>query len=67
MMTSEFATWRKSTYSAGNAECVEVAAGRRTVGVRDTRQLEQGPVLEFPAEAWASFIASAGRIACSTS
>ena len=57
-MTSEFATWRKSSYSAGNAECVEVAAAR-TVGVRDTRQRGRGPVLEFPGAAWTAFIATA--------
>lgn len=58
-MTSEFATWRKASYSSGNSECIEVAAASRTVGVRDTRQLERGPVLQFPAAAWTAFIASA--------
>jgi hypothetical protein len=57
-MTSEFATWRKSSYSAGNAECVEVAANPRAVGVRDTRQLGRGPVVVFSAAAWRAFIAA---------
>jgi hypothetical protein len=57
MTTGELASWRKSSYSGGNSDCVEVAAGRRTVGVRDTWQSGRGPVLEFPAAAWAAFIA----------
>jgi Domain of unknown function (DUF397) len=59
MTTGEFAAWRKSSYSGGNSDCVEVAAGRRTVGVQDTQQLGRGPVLEFSAAAWAAFIATA--------
>ena len=59
-MTSEnFTGWRKASYSAANSECVQVAAQRRTVGVRDTRQAGRGPVLEFPAAAWRDFIAAA--------
>ena len=56
-MTSEdFTGSRKASYSAANSECVEVAAGPRTVGVRDTRQHGRGPVLEFSAAAWQGFI-----------
>jgi hypothetical protein len=51
--------WRKSSYSSGNAECVEVAAGQAAVGVRDTKQRESGPMLEFPPTAWRAFIADA--------
>jgi hypothetical protein len=53
--------WRTSTYSAGNAECVEVAARQQVVGVRDTKQLGVGQVLEFTAAAWVAFIANAKR------
>ena len=58
MMDDGFAGWRKSSYSDANGGCVELAADERIVGVRDTRQLSQGPVLKFPARAWLAFIAS---------
>jgi hypothetical protein len=59
-MTREDVTgWRKSSHSAGNAECVQVAAGQAAVGVRDTKQRESGPMLEFPVATWRAFIAKA--------
>jgi hypothetical protein len=58
MMDDGFAGWRKSSYSDANGGCVEVAAGERIVGVRDTRQFSRGPLLEFPAGVWLAFIAS---------
>lgn len=58
MMDDGFAGWRKSSYSDANGGCVEVAADERIVGVRDTRQFSQGPLLKFPVPAWLAFIAS---------
>ena len=63
--------WRKSSYSNSSANCVEVAfaaggtAGSVTdeavitgqlVGVRDSKQHGSGPVLEFSAAAWNTFL-----------
>lgn len=50
--------WRKASYSVSAGNCVEVAADEEMVGVRDTKQSQRGPVLEFGAGAWRSFIAS---------
>ncbi|MEU6850982.1 DUF397 domain-containing protein [Actinacidiphila alni] len=52
------AAWRKSTYSGGEGgECIEVADGFEGVmPVRDSKD-PQGPVLVFPAAAWAAFVA----------
>lgn len=48
--------WRKSTYSNGQAECVEVAVQPACVVVRDSKD-RTGPVLVFSAEEWRAFIA----------
>ncbi|MET8760812.1 DUF397 domain-containing protein [Lentzea sp. NPDC004782] len=49
-------TWRKSSYSGGNAgdECVEVAFAQ-VVRVRDSKNAA-GPELKFSVEAWQGFI-----------
>lgn len=52
------AVWRKSSYSnQEGGDCVEVADDfPGIVPVRDSKDSE-GPVLVFPAAAWAAFIA----------
>ena len=49
--------WRKSSYSNGQANCVEIAAlrgGRTTVVVRDSKA-PGGSALMFGARAWQKF------------
>jgi hypothetical protein len=60
------ADWRKSSRSGGSNDCVEVSTSERVVGVRDTKQQGEGPVLEFSAVAWHAFLAEAksGELGC---
>jgi Domain of unknown function (DUF397) len=52
-------TWHKSSYSAYNGNCLEVAELQPDViGVRDTKDAGRGPVLVFEAAAWRSFLDS---------
>jgi len=48
------AVWRKSTYSAGDGNCVEVAATHEGIGVRDTKNRRAGR-LTVPYTAWQAF------------
>ena len=51
------ATWRKSSYSNGGGNCVEVAdLSDGTRVLRDSKNPDDG-VLIFDSEAWASFVA----------
>lgn len=46
--------WRKSSYSAESAACVEVAETEGIL-VRDSKDPD-GPRLRFPRAAWAAFV-----------
>ncbi|MFW6694743.1 DUF397 domain-containing protein [Streptomyces sp. MAR4 CNX-425] len=52
--------WHKSSYSDNGGQCIEVAANlvaaRGVVPVRDSKD-PSGPVLDFTADAFASFVA----------
>jgi hypothetical protein len=49
------AGWFKSSYSAANNECVEVAFSVDTAGVRDSK-VGAGPQLAAPVAAFAAFV-----------
>jgi hypothetical protein len=53
--TAERGAWRKSSYSGGGNNCVEVATGAATVAVRDSKDPDGGQ-LAFSAEAWTAFV-----------
>ena len=53
---AEIGNWRKSPYSYALGNCVEAGDGQSVIGVRDTRDNGQGPVLEYTPAAWKAFI-----------
>jgi uncharacterized protein YcsI (UPF0317 family) len=51
-------SWRKSSFSAMNGNCVEVGRLKSDrIGVRDTKDHGRGPVLIFTDADWGLFIA----------
>ncbi|WP_329065048.1 DUF397 domain-containing protein [Streptomyces sp. NBC_01429] len=59
-MTTQSPRWFKSSYSEHGGQCIEVATNltttHGTVPVRDSKD-PSGPVLDFPATAFTTFIA----------
>lgn len=47
--------WRKSSYSGGEGNCIEVADHDSRVLIRDTKQAGTGPMLRFTPAAWRRF------------
>jgi hypothetical protein len=51
----EALTWRKSTRSGTNGDCIEIATHRDRVLIRDSKDPD-GPQLSFPTNSWRAFI-----------
>lgn len=58
-MQEDARSWRKSSYSLPNNDCVEVAEAGDAVAVRDSKN-PAGDVLVFGREQWAAFLADLG-------
>jgi hypothetical protein len=54
-MTARELTWRKSTHSGDNGNCVEIAWPAPVVAVRDSKHSD-GPTLAFPTATWRAFL-----------
>ena len=52
--------WRRSSYSGGDNNCVEVGTPDACVAVRDSKN-PRGEALSFSAAAWHTFTRSLGR------
>lgn len=57
---SEPTTWRTSSYTTGQGNCVEVGQARGAVVVRDTKNRPAGALTVSPA-AWTAFLSSCGH------
>ena len=51
------AQWRKSSYSSGNGQCVEVADLPAAIAVRDSKD-PVGPKLIFTPADWRAFVSA---------
>ena len=56
-MTNSGKTWRKSSYSAPDNNCVELAVGQDETDVRDSKNPDGG-TFAVKASAWAAFLAA---------
>lgn len=54
-MIRQFSGWKKSSYSNGGGNCVEVGTSAAHVGIRDTKDRDGG-TLAVPADGWAAFL-----------
>jgi hypothetical protein len=54
------ATWRTSSYSAPNGNCVEIAFLPRNVAARDSKDAA-GPALVFGETTWSAFLHAVKR------
>jgi hypothetical protein len=52
--------WRKSSYSGGAQNCVEVASDGKAVYSRDSKNPEGGTIQTSP-RAWAAFVRAVGK------
>ncbi len=57
--------WRKSSYSGGEGNCIEVADDAGLALVRDTKD-SQGPILRFSADTWRRFAKQLKSLASNT-
>jgi hypothetical protein len=54
--TPHYISWKKSSYSAANGNCVEVAhLGGSYIGVRDSKNAAM-PALGFTSASWRAFV-----------
>ncbi|SFO63476.1 DUF397 domain-containing protein [Actinomadura madurae] len=55
-MTKQHISWRKSSHSEADGNCVEIArSAADTISVRDSKQAQNSPVLEFSPHEWTAF------------
>ncbi|MGH4012115.1 MAG: DUF397 domain-containing protein [Pseudonocardiaceae bacterium] len=57
---SDGIAWRKSSYSGGSGDCIEVAPTPERVLVRDSKDPD-GPDLALPTLAWRTFLTTITR------